>query len=128
MSLKQGSIVWVVVSDQAGRNPKCRPAVVVTPTDDIVQDASFVIIAATSTFSSPLPDNRIELPWHPARHPVTGLYKRCVAVCDWLTETTHDKVQGEAGVVPPGVLARILQKIPRPSCPPPAVAGSSDAP
>jgi mRNA-degrading endonuclease toxin of MazEF toxin-antitoxin module len=53
VSLTQGSIVWVVVSDAAGRNPKCRPAVVVTPIDEITDDNSFVVVAATSTFSKP---------------------------------------------------------------------------
>lgn len=113
MPLQQGSIIWVEVSDDAGRNPKCRPAVVVTPTDDLSEDDSFVVVAATSTFSRPLPDNQVELPWHRDKHPRTGLYKSCVAICDWLAEVRHDQVQDVAGIVPPRVLSRILEKIPR---------------
>ena len=112
MALQQGSIIWVVVSDQAGRNPKCRPAVVVTPSEDISDDDTFIVVASTSKFSKPLPDNRIELPWKHGKHPVTGLYMRCVAVCDWLAEIAHEDVEGIAGIVPPRLLAKILEAIP----------------
>jgi mRNA-degrading endonuclease toxin of MazEF toxin-antitoxin module len=110
--LQQGSIVWVTVDDQAGRNPKCRPAVVVTPTSEIVPGEAIVVVAATSTFSKPLPANRIVLPWKPGRHPVTGLYKECVAVCDWLVEIDQAAVVSIGGVCPPGTLAAILAALP----------------
>lgn len=112
MALQQGSIIWVVVSDHAGRNPKCRPAVVVTPTNEIVEGETFVVVAATSTISKPLPDNHIDLPWKADRHPVTGLFKRCVAVCDWLAEISHSDVEAVGGIVPPTVLNQILSQIP----------------
>ena len=112
MSLQQGSIIWATVADQAGRNPKCRPAVVVTPTHEISADDTFVVVAATGTFSNPLPDNRVELPWQAGGHPATGLYKRCVAVCDWLAELNVADVVSVGCVVPPAVLNRILDKLP----------------
>jgi mRNA-degrading endonuclease toxin of MazEF toxin-antitoxin module len=58
--LCQGRIVWAVVSNPAGRNPKRRPGVVVTPTHEIATLEEVVIVAATGTFSRPLPVNRIE--------------------------------------------------------------------
>lgn len=112
MALQQGSIIWVVVADKGGVNPKCRPAVVVTPTDEITDDDTFVVVAATSTFTKPLPENQIELPWKAGGHPVTGLYKRCVAVCDWLAEVSHSDVDSIGGIVPPAVLRKILAQIP----------------
>jgi hypothetical protein len=36
--LCRGRIVWVELTDPQGRNPKCRPAVIVTPTEDIRAD------------------------------------------------------------------------------------------
>lgn len=112
MTLQQGSIVWVNVSDQAGRNPKCRPAVVVTPDSEIKPGETIVVVAATSTFSRPLPTNRVAIPWQRGRHPVTGLYKQCVAVCDWLLEVEQADVAEVAGVCPASVLAQILSQLP----------------
>ena len=112
-SLQQGQIVWIETGDQAGRNPKCRPAVIITDTSEIQSDAKLVVVAATGTFSKPHPQNRIELPWKRPKHPVTGLYKRCVAVCDWLVEIDHRQIKGVGGVVPPHILAQILAEIPR---------------
>lgn len=112
MALKQGSIVWVEVADTAGRNPKCRPAVVVTPTNEISEEDTFVVVAATSSISDALPENIVELPWHADRHPKTGLYKQRVAVCDWLIEISHVQVQSTAGTVPQNVLQQILDSLP----------------
>lgn len=112
MLLQQGSIVWVSAADQAGRNHKCRPAVIVTPTDEIGHGNKIVAVAATGTFSRPLAANRIEIPWHRGRHPITGLYKPCVAVCDWLIEFEVTAVEGHGGVVPRDVLRKILSMLP----------------
>ena len=108
MLLQQGSIVWVSVSDPNGVNPKERPAVVVTPTEEIVSGEAIVLVAVTSTFTRPLPANRIELPWHTAGHPVTGLKRRCVAVCDWLITIDQTAIINIAGNVPNRVLNTIL--------------------
>jgi mRNA-degrading endonuclease toxin of MazEF toxin-antitoxin module len=110
--LQQGSIVWVRVGDQAGRNPKCRPAVILTPTNEISPGEQLVAVAVTSTFSKPLPQNQIELPWQHGGHPVTGLKKRCVAVCDWLIEVDQSAIEAIGGVAPPLVLTAILAQIP----------------
>jgi hypothetical protein len=36
--LCRGRIVWVELLDPQGRNPKCRPAVIVTPDADLKDD------------------------------------------------------------------------------------------
>ncbi len=82
MALQQGSIVWVEITDPENRNPKCHPAVVITPTEEIEESTTLVVVAATSTITDSLPKNIVELPWHADRHPKTGLYKRCVVICD----------------------------------------------
>ena len=72
MALQQGSIVWVELVDPAGRNPKTRPAVVLTPSNEILPGGTIYVAAASSTFNEPLPVNQVVLPWHPQKHPVTG--------------------------------------------------------
>jgi len=111
--LRQGSIVWIKVKDQAGRNPKCRPAVVITPTNEILPDGPLHVVAAVGTFSKPLPSNRVPLPWQRGGHPITGLYKECVAVCDWLLEIEQSDVDGIGGICPPQQLAQILANLPK---------------
>lgn len=112
MRIQQGSIVWVKVKDQAGRNPKCRPAVVVTPSAEIVPGETIVVVAATSSFSRPLPQNQVALPWQHGKHPQTGLYKECIAVCDWLVEIDQSQIVELVGVCPSSTLSAILSKLP----------------
>lgn len=113
MVLQQGSIVWVEVSDPAGRNPKCRPAVIVTPDAEICAGQPIVVVAATTKVGQPLPANRVPLPWQAGKHPITGLYKECVAVCDWLVEIDQSQIKDIAGVCPPDILSTILVQLPR---------------
>ena len=112
MGLQQGSIVWVRMTDPNGVNPKERPAVVVTPTEEIVPGEALVVVAVTSTFTRPLPTNRVELPWHNSGHPVTGLRRRCIAVCDWLIAVDQVAIINVVGIVPVRVLDTILVQLP----------------
>lgn len=112
MNIQQGSIVWVAIADPAGKNPKCRPGVVVTPTHEIVADQTIVIVAATSTFKKPLPQNVVPIPWYRGGHPVTGLFRETVAVCDWLVEVFQSDVVRIGGVCPPTTLSQILSRLP----------------
>jgi mRNA-degrading endonuclease toxin of MazEF toxin-antitoxin module len=113
VELQQGSIVWVRVNDSAGRNPKCRPAVVVTPTREITENVPLVVVAVTTTIPDPRPDNYIALQWHRGKHPVTGLRVACCAVCDWLIEIEQSAIEQIGGITPPAVLAAILERIPQ---------------
>lgn len=112
MEIQQGSIVWARFDDPQGRNPKCRPAVIVTPTNEIVEGGTLVAVAATSTLTDPLPAHHIALPWHPSRHPKTLLRKRCVAICDWLVTIQPSQIENVGGTVPQGVLMAILANLP----------------
>lgn len=75
-----GRIVWAEVADANGIR-KLRPAVIVTPTDQLTPTAPFDVVAITSRLDDPLPEDHVLLPWHPRRHPRTGLNRRCAAVC-----------------------------------------------
>jgi mRNA-degrading endonuclease toxin of MazEF toxin-antitoxin module len=110
--LRQGSIAWVNLCDQAGRNPKCRPAIVITPTEEIDAAKRLTLVAAVGTFSQPLPANRIALPWRKGRHPITGLYKKCIAVCDWIVAVDKSAIVSVGGVCPHEIMSRILNQIP----------------
>ena len=111
--LQQGSIVWAELDDPQGRNPKQRPAIVLTPTSEISPDCELVLVAVTSTFDEPLPDNVVELPWDNNRHQVTKLRKRCIAVCDWLAIVKFEDILEVAGRTPDKQLHEILSIIPQ---------------
>lgn len=110
--LQQGSIVWVTINDLNGRNPKRRPAIVVSPTSAIQAGEPIVVVAATTRVEKPLPSNRIPLPWHRSGHPVTKLKAECVAVCDWLAEIDQSAIEAIGGACPQNVLIQILATIP----------------
>jgi len=112
-SLEQGQIVWVRIADQTGRNPKCRPAVIVTRTNEITPHGQIVVVAATGVFRRPLPENTISLPWAHGGHQTTGLKKECVAICDWLVTVNVDDIDSVGGRLPPSTLRSIIENLPR---------------
>jgi mRNA-degrading endonuclease toxin of MazEF toxin-antitoxin module len=116
-ALQQGRIVWATIRDPNGENPKERPAVIVTATEEIHPDQPFVAVAITGTLPRPLPPEYVELPWHRSGHPRTGLKKRCAAVCTWLLALQASDIQGYGGIVPELLLRAILERLPQ--TPPP---------
>jgi mRNA-degrading endonuclease toxin of MazEF toxin-antitoxin module len=110
--VRQGSIVWLSLLDPAGANPKFRPAVIVTPTDELKKDRTVVVAAATTTFTEPLPENKIKLPWHNNGHPTTGMRKPTVVVCDWIAEVNYNQIEEIIGNCPTSILFQILVKLP----------------
>ncbi len=113
MTLQQGSIIWVELVDPAGRNPKTRPAVVLTASHELLAGGKIYVAAASSTFNEPLPVNQVALPWHPQKHPVTGLRKKCVVMCDWIAEIDSAQILEIGGVCPPAILFQILAQLPK---------------
>lgn len=109
-SLEQGSIVWASMLDPAGRNRKTRPAVVVSSTNDIEPGRRIWVVGVTSR-CDPMPENSIELPWHPQKHRRTGLKVRSLAVCDWLTSILFEDIEDIGGVVPPQRMIDILNAL-----------------
>lgn len=111
MKLAQGSIIKASVLDPQSRNRKERPLVLLTPTLIIPQAPVLVAVAITSTLRDPLPDTYVLLPWHNARHPVTGLNRKCAAVCDWRTELKPEDILAVTGRCPSRELGEILTKV-----------------
>jgi mRNA-degrading endonuclease toxin of MazEF toxin-antitoxin module len=117
--LQQGRIIWATICDPNGKNPKERPAVIVTATAELRADGPIVVVAITSRLKDPLSPDHVELPWQRGGHPRTGLKKRCAALCAWLIVIRPSDITEYAGVVPESKMRAILERIPRiPSQPP----------
>lgn len=112
--LQQGRIVWVTVRDPNGENPKERPAVIITATDEIQPGQPIVAVAITGTLPNPLPPEYVPLPWHRNKHPRTGLKKKCAAQCHWLVAINQDDIKEYGGIVPESKMIEILAQIPKP--------------
>jgi mRNA-degrading endonuclease toxin of MazEF toxin-antitoxin module len=107
--LRRGRIAWAEVRD---RNDvaKTRPVIILTPTAQI-DDEPLIVMAITTTFGDPPPEDHILLPWHPAGRVSTGLRRRSAAVISWITEVAGDDLTELAGDVPTRIMTEILQRI-----------------
>jgi mRNA-degrading endonuclease toxin of MazEF toxin-antitoxin module len=110
-SLQQGQVVWVELVDPSGRNAKCRPAVILTGTEEILPGQQIVGVAVTTRIIDPLPTHYILLPWHPGGNVRTRLRRKCFAICDWLVTFSETDVQKTGGIVPTDVMVRIMTSI-----------------
>jgi mRNA-degrading endonuclease toxin of MazEF toxin-antitoxin module len=109
-SYQCGQIIWADISDANGII-KTRPAVIITPDDQITPGGIFQVVAITSTLTDPLPADQVLLPWHAQGHPRTGLKRKCAAVCSWMVNLSAKDVQSIAGRVPGPIFAQIAAKI-----------------
>lgn len=115
--LCRGRIVWVELLDPQGRNPKCRPAVIVTPDAEFQPDGEVWVVAISSQLDAAPAEDQVELPWDRRGHPRTGLKERCAAVCTWMEKVSVASIQQSAGVVPGRQLLDILSRIRPPEAP-----------
>lgn len=74
-ALQLGTIVWAEVADANGF-VKLRPAVIVTPTEQIGGSSALHAVAITSRLIDPPPTDHVLLPWHAQGHPRTGLNRK----------------------------------------------------
>lgn len=112
-SLTQGRIVHVEMLDPQGRNPKSRPAVVITATRDIHAEGEVTLVAISSRLDAAAPEHQVELPWHAQGHTPTKLTKPSVAVCTWLITVPVGSIAPEnhGGMVPGAKVIPIVQKV-----------------
>jgi len=115
--LCRGRIVWVELLDPQDRNPKCRPAVIVTPDADIRDDGEVWVVAISTQLHEAPPEARVELPWDRRGHPRTGLKERVAAGCTWMGKVSVSSIQSCAGTVPGRELLDILARIKPPDPP-----------
>ena len=103
--------MWAELLDPQGRNPKRRPAVVLTPMAEIKPDGEIVAAALSSQIDQSPADVPVELPWHRDGHPRTKLNRRNVVVCNWLVTLPVAAIGPDdiGGSVPFAQMARILE-------------------
>ena len=93
---------------------KRRPAVILTPTDQISPRDPLVVAAVTTTFSEPPPADHIALPCNrDARRVGTRLAQRSAAVVSWLVPIYSDEVEEAKGDVPSHTMVRIQAALAR---------------
>jgi hypothetical protein len=100
------------VADGHG-NIKPHPAVILSPSDQIVPGTTLRVVCVSSQVEDPCPDHHIPLPWQRPHHPRTGLNKPNVAKCNWLARIDQGDVINVLGFAPPGQLARIEEELRR---------------
>ncbi len=105
-----GQIVFVAaVLDQAGRNPKTRPLVIVSDPSDPEDPDIAIGVALSRQYRSRPADIYVKIPWQRNGHPVTQVREDCAAICDWLVEFPIGDITHIRGRVPGPELARILE-------------------
>ncbi len=109
-TLQRGQIIQAEVADPQGKNRKVRPLIILTPTEEIREGERFVAVAVSSTFPHPIPEDCVELPYHPAGQVRTRLRKPSVAVCSWHIGLLHTDVIQPIGWVPNQQMLAILEK------------------
>jgi mRNA-degrading endonuclease toxin of MazEF toxin-antitoxin module len=110
-SLCHGAIVWAEVPDPQGRNPKRRPAVIVTPTDEIEAEGDVRVVGISTKFEEAPPEVQVALPWDPRGAAKTQLRKPSWAVCTWVLTVPVASILECRGMVPPGQLLEIVQRL-----------------
>jgi mRNA-degrading endonuclease toxin of MazEF toxin-antitoxin module len=131
--LKRGRIVWVELLDPQGQNPKVRPAVILTPTDEIDPSGEVQVVAITGETTAAPAEECVILPWHAGGHPRTALTKPSVAVISWAARVPVAAIQRTKGNVPGPLMLEILRRVAdregsSPSSPPPPPADDSSPP
>lgn len=111
MALQQGSVIWAEVTDRRGLDPKVRPLVVITKNSEIATNELIAAVAVSTRFSKPPEDYEVPLPWSPGRHPLTGLYVECVAVCNWIESVSQAKIQAFKGPISVRMMMQIIEKV-----------------
>lgn len=112
MNLRRGSIVWALIRDPRGQNPKWRPIVIVSPTHEIGPDKPLAGVAVTTTATDPPPPECVELPWDPSGKAATGLTRRSCAVCNWVIRVLPADVDPSDKYVPQAAMSEIIKRLP----------------
>jgi mRNA-degrading endonuclease toxin of MazEF toxin-antitoxin module len=110
-TLSRGSIVWVTCPDAQRQNPKCRPAVILTATEDLKVGQAVHAVAVSTTFSTVPVAERVDLPWASGGHVKTGLKQSCAAICTWIITFTLTAEMKAEGFVPGKHLLEIIRKV-----------------
>jgi len=109
--IDQGRIVFLSegIPDPQGRNPKPnRPFLVLTPSDQVDQTGFVEVVSISSTFTYPLSDDLVILPY--GRGCITRLSSPSVAVCGWRACISVNLIAKTGGHVGPAIMEQIVAK------------------
>ena len=70
---EQGRVILVDVFDPQNRNPKTRPAVIISETSEIEAEGLIECVAVTTMIPDKVPDDCVMLPFDPAGKSRSGL-------------------------------------------------------
>lgn len=109
-----GSLLWAWVTDRGGRRTR-RPCVVIKrwprKTGQMTPE-SFTVMAVSTDQELSAPEDRIEMPFSPGGHPMTGLKQRCWAVASWVERIEWSDLEPYKGKrLPMDVLERIVERM-----------------
>ncbi|MEX0713441.1 MAG: type II toxin-antitoxin system PemK/MazF family toxin [Pirellulales bacterium] len=108
MPFQQGQIVRVELFDPQEQNPKRRPVLIISPTEDIRPGGRVAVLAISSAIERPLPSGHFLLPWHPKGRVRTGLSKPSVLKANWGQWVNVDELREIAGSAPPSTVKEVL--------------------
>jgi hypothetical protein len=106
-----GRVVWVAIPDPQGRNPKRRPAIILTPTDQITPDGDVWVIGITTKFGQAPPEVQTELQYDPRGNCRSGLREQSWAVATWVMQVPVSSIEAYGGTIPGPQMAEIHSKI-----------------
>ncbi len=107
-----GDIVMARVSDPSGAKiDHDHPVIIVTPTSQIAPEAEVRVVVISHSIQKPRPTGHIPMPWSPGRPPVTGLWRECVAKCDWTPAVLCAQLRNRIGITPKGIMDQIYVEL-----------------
>jgi mRNA-degrading endonuclease toxin of MazEF toxin-antitoxin module len=101
----------VEIDDPQGRNRKSRPAVIITPTDQITADGEVRVVGISTQLDAGPPEAQVELQYDARGNCRTGLRLRGVAVCSWVVRVPVRSIQSYQGLVPGRTMIEINQRV-----------------
>ena len=108
-----GRVIWVELLDPQGRNPKCRPAVIITPTDEITPDGEVRVVGISTQLDAGPHEVQVPLQYDPRAACRSGLREQCVAVCNWIVRIPVVSIRDYAGTIPGKTMHEIGEKVKR---------------
>lgn len=109
--LKQGRIVYTVVFDPRGGNPKRRPVILLTPPDQVPAGEPLIGVAVSTQPQDPLPNECVRLPSNSRKQGSSRLPERCAAVCNWAVTFHPESIETIGGIIYGELLLEIIEKV-----------------
>jgi hypothetical protein len=113
--LVQGRIIYKMVPDPQGRNPKDRPLVIVSKDPSkVTEDELIYAVGITSELTESDPNNYVLLPWAPlGKRCMSKLSKKCAALCTWVAKVKRSEIADEncGGLIEAVHVEKIIAKL-----------------